>query len=73
MSGSVYSVVELIGSSPVSWEEASANAITSALATISEDLRIAEVIEQDILIDNGTILTYRTKVRLSYKRSIDGT
>ena len=71
MAGSVYSVVELIGSSPVSWEEAAANAINEATSSISDQLRIAEVIEQDILIDDGKIHAFRTKVRLSYKRAGD--
>jgi dodecin len=72
MSGSVYSVVELIGSSPVSWEEAAANAIDVATDSISDDVRIAEVIEQDVLIDGGRVLAYRSKIRLSYKRAADG-
>lgn len=71
MAGSVYSVIELIGSSPVSWEEAAANAINEATSSISDQLRIAEVIEQDILIDDGKIHAFRTKVRLSYKRAAD--
>ena len=72
MSGSVYSVVELIGSSPSSWEEAASRAIEEASTTISDDVRIAEVIEQDVLIDGGRVLAYRSKVRLSYKRSLEG-
>ena len=71
MTGSVYSVVELIGSSPVSWEEAASNAINEAITSISDDLRIAEVIEQDVLIDGGSVVAYRSKVRLSYKRTPD--
>jgi dodecin len=71
VSGSVYSVIELIGSSPNSWEEAASNAIAEATASISPDVRIAEVIEQDILIDAGKIHAFRTKVRLSYKRPVD--
>ncbi len=69
MAGSVYSVVDLIGSSPTSWEEAAANAIDEATSSISDDLRIAEVVEQDMLIDGGRVIAYRSKVRLSYKRS----
>lgn len=71
MTGSVYSVVELIGSSPISWEEAASNAIDEATHSISAQLRIAEVVEQDVLIDGGKIHAYRTKVRLSYKRASD--
>lgn len=72
MSGSVYSVVELIGSSSESWEEAASNAIDEATRSISDDVRIAEVIEQDVLIEDGRVLSYRSKVRLSYKRAGDG-
>jgi flavin-binding protein dodecin len=67
VSSSVYSVVELIGSSPESWEQATANAVEEAARTIGTDLRIAEVVEQDVLIEGGTIRAYRSKVRLSYK------
>lgn len=63
---SIYKVIELIGSSPVSWEDAAKTAIEKAAKTL-EDLRIAEVIEQDCKIENGTITQYRTKVRLSFR------
>ena len=69
MAGSVYSVVELIGASNVSWEEAAANAIREAARTISDDLRIAEVVEQDILIEEGEVLAFRSNVRLSFKQT----
>ena len=67
MSSSVYSVAELIGSSPVSWEQATANAVEEAAKTIGTDLRVAEVVEMDVLIEDGKIRVYRSKVRLSYK------
>ena len=67
MSSSVYNVVELIGSSPYSWERATANAIEEATLSISSDLRVAEVIEMDLLVEKGKVLAYRSKVRLSYK------
>jgi len=67
MSNSVYSVVELIGSSPDSWEKATANAIEEASRSIGSDLRVAEVIEMDVLIEDGKVLAFRSKVRLSYK------
>jgi flavin-binding protein dodecin len=67
VSSSVYSVVELIGSSPESWEQATANAVEEAARSIGDDLRVAEVVEQDVLIENGRIVAYRSKVRLSYK------
>ncbi len=66
--GSVYHVVELIGSSNDSWEEAARNAVREAASTY-QDLRVAEVIEMDVLIEDGDIIAFRTKLRLSYKRS----
>ena len=68
--GSVYHVVELIGSSSVSWEEAARNAVIEAAGTY-DDLRVAEVIEMDVLIEEGDIIAFRTKLRLSYKRQSD--
>ena len=66
MSNSVYKVIEVIGSSPVSWEDASAVAIERASKSLS-DLRIAEVVSQDVKIENGKISAYRSKLRLSFK------
>ncbi|MCF8227575.1 MAG: dodecin family protein [Bacteroidales bacterium] len=63
---SVYKVIELIGTSEVSWEDAAKSAIERAAKTL-EELRIAEVIEQDCKIEDGTITQYRTKVRLSFR------
>jgi flavin-binding protein dodecin len=70
-SGSVYNVIELIGSSKQSWEQATANAISEA-ARMYSDLRVAEVVEMDVLIENGAVLAYRAKVRLSYKQTLGG-
>ena len=66
MKDSVYQVVELIGSSSDSWELAAQNAVREA-ARVYADLRVAEVVEMDVLIEAGTIIAYRTKLRLSYK------
>ena len=66
--GSVYRVVELIGSSSESWEEAARNAVREA-GKAYQDLRVAEVIEMDVLIEDGAIIAFRTKLRLSYKTS----
>lgn len=63
---SVYNVVELIGTSAESWEKAAASAVEEASKTL-RDLRVAEVVEQDVVIDEGRISMYRTKVRLSFK------
>lgn len=64
--GSVYNVVELIGTSEQSWEDAAGSAIREAAQTL-RDLRVAEVVEQDVVIENGEIVLFRTKVRLSFK------
>jgi len=66
MPDSVYKIIELVGSSPVSWEEAAKNAIARASETL-RDLRIAEVSAMDIHMKDGEIEFYRTKVKLSFK------
>jgi flavin-binding protein dodecin len=63
---SVYKVIEVIGTSSSSWEEAAAEAVRTAGQTI-RDLRVAEVIKQDIHVDDGGAITYRTKLQLSFK------
>ena len=63
---SVYNVVELIGTSPESWGQAAATAVTEASRTL-RDLRVAEVVEQDLVVEAGQVTMYRTKVRLSFK------
>jgi flavin-binding protein dodecin len=68
--GSVYRVVELIGSSSESWESAAQNAVREA-STAYDDLRVAEVVEMDVLIEDGNVIAFRTKLRLSYKSSAD--
>ncbi len=66
MNESVYQVIELIGSSSESWELAAQNAVKEA-ARSYKDLRVAEVVQMDVLIENGVIIAYRTKLRLSFK------
>lgn len=63
---SVYRVTDLIGTSTESWEAAAAAAIKVATGTL-RDLRVAEVVAQDIHIDETGGLTYRTKLRVSFK------
>ena len=63
---SVYKVIEIVGTSEASWEEAAKNAVERASNTL-EDLRIAEVTAQDLRIENGTVVEYRTKLSLSFK------
>ena len=62
---SVYKVIEVIGTSSTSWEDAAAEAVKTAGETI-RDLRVAEVVKQDIHLEEGAI-TYRTKLQLSFK------
>ena len=63
---SVYKVVEIIGTSSQSWEDAAAEAVKEARQTL-RGLRVAEVVEQDIDLAEGDALTYRTKLRISFK------
>ena len=71
MNDSVYQVVELIGSSSDSWELAAQNAVREASKSY-KDLRVAEVVEMDVLIEAGIIIAYRTKLRLSFKSGAVG-
>ena len=66
MSDSVYKVIQLVGSSPNSWEEAAKNAVEKAGQTL-RDLRVAEVVKLDMTIENGKVTAYRSRVTLSFK------
>ena len=66
MPNSVYKIIELVGTSADSWEEAAKNAISTAAKSL-KDLRVAEVVKQDIVIEEGKPIIYRTKVSLSFK------
>ena len=66
MSESIYKVIELIGTSEISWEDAAKSAIERAAKTL-EDLRIAEVSAMDVKIEDGKVVAYRTKVKLSFR------
>ena len=66
MAESVYKVVELVGVSSDSWEKAAAAAVERAADSLRE-LRIAEVVEQDVQIEGGKVVAYRTKLRVSFK------
>jgi flavin-binding protein dodecin len=63
---SVYRVIDIIGTSDVSWEAAAADAIRTASATI-RDLRVGEVVRQDIHLEENGSLTYRIKLEVSFK------
>jgi len=66
MSESVYKVVELIGTSAESWEKAASAAVEQAAKTL-RDIRIAEVVEQDVSVKSGKVEFYRVKLKLSFK------
>jgi dodecin len=66
MAESVYKVIELVGTSTESWEKAATAAVAKASKTL-RDLRIAEVSELDLQLENGKIKAYRAKVKLSFK------
>lgn len=66
MTDSVYKVIELIGTSTESWEKAAAAAVARAAASL-RDLRVAEVSELDMVLENGAVSAYRAKVKVSFK------
>jgi flavin-binding protein dodecin len=63
---SVYKVIEVIGTSPTSWEDAASVAVAQARETL-RDLRVAEVVKQDLDVGEDGSLTYRTKLSVSFK------
>jgi dodecin len=67
---SVYKVIEVIGTSGSSWEEAATEAVRTAGETV-RDLRVAEVVKQDIHLEEGGGITYRIKLQLSFKYEHD--
>jgi len=66
MDGSIYKIIEVVGTSKNSWEEAAKNAVETAAKTL-EDLRIAEVVKLDMTIDKGKVTSYRARVNISFK------
>ena len=66
MPNSVYKIITLVGTSTESWEKAAAKAVEQASKTL-RDLRIAEIDELDMQLENGQIASYRAKVRISFK------
>lgn len=70
MTESVYKVIELVGTSTESWEKAGAAAVEKAAKSL-KDLRIAEVVEQDMILEDGKVSAYRTKVKVSFKYQAD--
>ena len=66
MAGSTYKIIELVGTSDKSWEEAARTAVETAGESL-KDLRIAEITKLDVTIENGKIKNYRTRLNISFK------
>ncbi len=66
MEQGVYKILEVVGTSEKSWEDAAANAVTTASKTL-RDLRIAEIMKLDMKVEGGKVLAYRARVSLSFK------
>jgi len=66
MKGGVYKIIEIVGVSPTSWEDAAKVAIQTASKTL-EDLRIGEVVKQDVTIENGKVTGFRVRLNISFK------
>jgi hypothetical protein len=66
MSDSIYKVIELVGTHPDSWDKAAAAAVERAAKSL-RDLRVAEVTEQDLVLENGAVKAFRTKLKVSFK------
>jgi flavin-binding protein dodecin len=66
MADSVYKIIEVVGTSPESWEKAATAAVNRAAKTL-RDLRVAEIVQLDMQISSGKVEAYRAKVRLSFK------
>lgn len=64
--GSVYRITELVGTSKNSWEEATTNAIQTASSTL-RDIRVAEIVKLDVVVENGKVSAFRARVNLSFK------
>lgn len=66
MAGSIYKIIEVVGTSKSSWEDAAKNAVETAGKSL-EDLRVAEIIKLDMTIDKGKVTAYRSRVNISFK------
>ena len=70
MSDSVYKVIELVGTSEKSWEDAAKKAVETASKSL-KDLRVAEIEKLDLKVENGKVVAYRAKVSLSFKYQVE--
>jgi dodecin len=66
MAGSTYKIIELVGTSDTSWEEAAKTAVETAAGSL-RDLRIAEITQLDMSIENGKVSSYRARINISFK------
>lgn len=66
MAGSIYKIIEVVGTSKNSWEDAAKNAVETAAKTL-EDLRVGEIVKLDMTIDKGKVTSYRARVNISFK------
>jgi dodecin len=66
MEGTVYKIIEVVGTSKTSWEDAAKNAVETAAKTL-EDLRVGEIVKLDVVIENGKATAYRARVNISFK------
>jgi flavin-binding protein dodecin len=66
MAGSIYKIIEVVGTSKSSWEDAAKNAVETAGKSL-EDLRVAEIVKLDMTIDKGKVTAYRSRVNISFK------
>ena len=66
MAKSVYKIIELVGTSEISWEDAAKNAVETAGKSL-KNLRVAEIVKLDMKIDKGKVIAYRARVSLSFK------
>lgn len=67
---SVYRITEIIGTSKTSWEDAAKNAVETASKSL-RDLRVAEIVKLDVVIEDGKVVAYRARVNLSFKYEAD--
>lgn len=70
MPGSVYKIIEIVGTSSKSWEDAAKLAVETAAKSL-EDLRVAEVVKQDVTMENGKVTAYRVRLNISFKYHVE--
>jgi dodecin len=71
MSGSIYKIIELVGTSATSWEDAARSAVETASKTL-KDLRVAEISKLDMTVEDGKVINYRARVDISFKYHGEG-